>query len=196
MIPILIMAAGQSTRMRGADKMLEDANGEPLLRRQVKMAAATGAPVFVALPTDASARQIAIADLDVAVLTVPEAIKGLSHSLRGALQQLPGCDAFMVMLADLVALETEDLLDLINARRDQPDAMIWRATTQAGQPGHPVIFDARLRPTFETLNGDDGAAPIIAQNATQTVLVPLKGNRARFDLDTPEDWAAWRAISH
>ncbi|PJE36025.1 nucleotidyltransferase family protein, partial [Pseudooceanicola lipolyticus] len=24
-------------------------------------------------------------------------------------------------------------------------------------------------------------------------LVPLPGQRARADLDTPEDWAAWRA---
>ncbi|WP_370162833.1 NTP transferase domain-containing protein, partial [Limimaricola soesokkakensis] len=36
--PLLILAAGRSSRMRGADKLAQEINGVPLLRRQVAAA--------------------------------------------------------------------------------------------------------------------------------------------------------------
>ena len=36
--PILILAAGQSRRMRGRDKLMEVVEGQPLIRRQAEMA--------------------------------------------------------------------------------------------------------------------------------------------------------------
>ena len=47
MIPIVILAAGASSRMRGRDKLLELVDGVALLRRQVERALNTGAKVFV-----------------------------------------------------------------------------------------------------------------------------------------------------
>ena len=44
---IVIPAAGQSTRMRGRDKLLEPIRGVPLIRRQAQAAAGTGADVLV-----------------------------------------------------------------------------------------------------------------------------------------------------
>lgn len=195
MIPILILAAGQSSRMRGADKLLEDAGGEPLLRRQVKIALGTGAPVYVALPQQSKQRLAVIADLNATVLHINQAQEGMSGTMRGAVAQLPAADAFMVVLADLVMLESTDLSDLLAARLRNPDARVWRGATSDGTPGHPVIFDASLRPLFERLRGDTGAAAIIAENTDRTFIFKFNDQRAVFDLDTREDWAAWRAIS-
>jgi CTP:molybdopterin cytidylyltransferase MocA len=43
------------------------------------------------------------------------------------------------------------------------------------------------------LSGDEGAKRILSQEASRVHLVPLADDRALVDLDTPEDWAAWRA---
>jgi CTP:molybdopterin cytidylyltransferase MocA len=43
------------------------------------------------------------------------------------------------------------------------------------------------------LQGDDGGRAIMIAHRDQTHLVPLPGDHATRDLDTPEDWAAWRA---
>ncbi|PJI91827.1 CTP:molybdopterin cytidylyltransferase MocA [Yoonia maricola] len=193
MIPILILAAGQSSRMGTRDKMLEDVDGVPLLRRQVRMASAAGEPVYVALHQKADSRHDTIADLDVRILTVPQADEGMSGTMRGAVAQLPKAPAFMILLGDLVALETSDLKAVLDARATHPAHVIWRGTTQDGKPGHPIIFDASLRPDFADLSGDGGGESLVKQLHDRTHLVPLPGNRARLDLDTPEDWAAWRA---
>ena len=195
MMPILILAAGSSARMRGEDKLLQDVGGQPLLRKQVQMALALGAPVFVALRPGADARADVIADLDATVLTVPEATEGMSGTMRGAIAQLPDCAAFMMLLGDLVALETSDLGAVLDAYHAKPDHMIWRGATEDGKPGHPIIFDASLRPDFATLQGDGGGEALVKPLTAQTCQVALPGNRARFDLDTPEEWAAWRAAT-
>ncbi|NBR54129.1 MAG: nucleotidyltransferase family protein, partial [Rhodobacteraceae bacterium] len=44
MTPILILAAGKSSRMRGRDKHLEEIDGVPLLRRLALAALALGEP--------------------------------------------------------------------------------------------------------------------------------------------------------
>lgn len=195
MIPILILAAGRSSRMAGRDKLLEDVGGVPLLRRQVLMALAVGQPVFVALPPAAEARQAVISDLDVALLAVPEAAEGLSGTMRGAVQHLPAAPAFMITLADLVALETSDLRAVLAARKSQPDYLVWRGATAEGKPGHPILFDATLRPAFADLRGDSGGESLVKPLRNRTCLVPLPDDRARLDLDTPEDWKAWRAAN-
>lgn len=192
MIPILILAAGQSSRMRGRDKLLEDVQGQPLLCRQVKLALAMQQPVFIAMQEGADQRKAAIADLPVTVLTVPDAAEGMSGTLRGAVAQLPHAPAFMMFLGDLVALELSDLRAVAAARTANPDYLIWRGATEDGKPGHPIIFDAALWPEFTHLRGDTGGEAIIKSHKDQTYLVNLPGQRARFDLDTPQDWEAWR----
>ncbi len=192
MIPILILAAGASRRMQGQDKLLQVVEGMPLLRRQVLMAQATGHRVCVALPAADHPRMAVIRDLDATVLIVPEAAQGMGVTMRDAVVQLPDCDAIMILLGDLVALTTADLQVVFAARHLHPDAVIWRGATEDGKPGHPVIFDAGLRADFAHLAGDAGADTIVQAHKAATCLVPLPDQRARFDLDTPEQWDAWR----
>ncbi len=193
MTPILILAAGQSTRMRGADKLLETAGGMPLLRKQVQMALEVSPDVFVALHHNAAARQAVLDDLPATPLLVEEAAEGMSGTMRGAVRRLPEGQGFMLMLGDLIALEASDLRAVLQAHKDQPDHLIWRGATAEGKAGHPVIFDVSLRPEFQNLRGDGGGEALVKPLKARTCLVPLPGDRARFDLDTPEEWAAWRA---
>ncbi|WP_342075532.1 nucleotidyltransferase family protein [Yoonia sp. SS1-5] len=193
MIPILILAGGGSTRMGGRDKLMEDVGGQPLLRQHARQALALGGPVFVALPAADHPRAAALAGLDVQVLAVADAAEGMSGTMRGAVAMLPKCEAFMMVLADLVAIDASDLRRIDQARTDNPDFVIWRGATADGKSGHPIIFDASLRPEFAKLHGDGGGEALVNPRKAQTHLTPLKGRRARLDLDTPQDWDDWRA---
>lgn len=193
MIPILILAAGTSSRMRGGDKLLEVVGDEPLLRTQARRAMQTGHPVYVALAPDGTARAESLSNLDVTILKVPDAAEGMSGTMRGAVAQLPNAPAFMMLLGDLVALETLDLNQVFEARKAHPDHVIWRGATTAGKPGHPIIFDGSLIPEFAKLQGDSGGESLVHPLKDRTYLVRFNDDRARLDLDTPEDWAAWRS---
>ncbi|MEL7090745.1 MAG: NTP transferase domain-containing protein, partial [Pseudomonadota bacterium] len=102
-------------------------------------------------------------------------------------------DRAMILLADLPALTTQDLRSVMKAADTNTDALIWRGTTEDGAPGHPMIVSQQLFTEFQQLTGDSGGAQIAKAHRDQTHFVPLPGTRARLDLDTPEDWDAWRA---
>lgn len=187
---ILLPAAGASSRMGGADKLLRPIAGEALLVRQVRRAVATGAPVLVTLPPDRPGRAAALDPLEgVRTALVTNASEGLSASLKtGAAEALRQGRDLLILLPDMPEIETGDILALIAARGDAP---IARATAEDGTPGHPVLFDVSLLSEFESLTGDFGAAKVIKAHKDRTVWVPLKGRRACRDLDTPADWAAY-----
>lgn len=186
---ILILAAGASARMRGGDKLLEQVAGQPQLARIADAALQTGAPVRVALPPDRPERNAALAGLAVQTVIVPDAAEGMAASIRAGLAGWAG--AVMILPADMPDL-TAPMLDLmLAAHRATPDAILRGASGDV--PGHPVIFPADLLPALRSLNGDSGARSVIAAAGSRLRLVTLPGRAALTDLDTPEDWAAWRA---
>ncbi|MCB2110998.1 MAG: NTP transferase domain-containing protein [Defluviimonas sp.] len=192
-LAVLIPAAGAARRMGGGDKLTEDVGGEPALRRAARLASELGAQVIVTLPAASerlSARRAALAGLQVRCLEIADWREGMAASLRAGAAAAEGAQGLMVLLPDMPGIEPADLAALFAAFLAAPDRPL-RATTPDGAPGHPVILPARLLPAMETLTGDRGAAGLLATEAAR--LVVLAGDRAIRDLDTPEDWARWRA---
>lgn len=193
-VDILLLAAGTSSRMRGSDKLMEEIDGEALLTRTARAAANSKANrAILILPPNAEARQAAIEGLGVETTLSHHASEGMAASLRAGLETVDkDVDAVIVAFADMPEIDTAAFNDVIDAFDPQAERLIARATTATGRPGHPVLFG---RPFFEALSGlkgDEGARSILRAAKEFVVDVPLGGNAAITDLDTPEDWAAWR----
>lgn len=189
---ILILAAGASRRMGTRDKLLEPVNGVPLLAHLTRQATDTGLPVLVALPPDRPLRNAAIAGLPVTRVFAENARDGMAHSLRAGLKALPAGSDLLLLLADLPEITTGDLNRMKAEHAGHPDRIL-RATSDTGVPGHPVVFPASLLPDLMALTGDQGARAVLEAKSDRIRPVPLPGRRAITDLDTPEDWAAWRS---
>ena len=135
-----------------------------------------------------------VADPRIMAIPVPNAAEGMSASLaRGAVAaDTLGGDAapggIMVLPADMPEIDAEDLKKLCAAFETAPDQIV-RAVSSDGTPGHPVIFPRRCFAALAVLTGDAGARSVL--EGEEVTLVPLAGNHATLDLDTPEDWAAW-----
>ncbi|MCE8508951.1 nucleotidyltransferase family protein [Ruegeria pomeroyi] len=192
-IPILLLAAGRSRRMGGADKLMQEIDGMPLLRRTA-LRALKVAPVIVAVPPAPHPRHDALAGLPVDIVAVPDADEGMNASLRRAVSALADeTPAAMVLLADLPDLTSDDLTLVLGAVDFSTKNLIWRGATESGHPGHPVVFHRALFPALLELTGDAGAQAVVQAHRDRLVLIPLPGAHARTDLDTPEAWANWRA---
>ncbi|WP_050527263.1 nucleotidyltransferase family protein [Pseudorhodobacter aquimaris] len=194
-VTVLVLAAGASRRMRGVDKLLEPVAGQPLLRRIVGSALGTGAPVLVALPRNNPARRAALAGLAASIIPVANTQEGMANTLRKGVAALPRTNAVMVLLADMPEIDTSDLATMIAVYCTAPQK-IHRATSQDGVPGHPVIFPPWAHDDLLALQGDAGARAVVTKHARAVIAVPLTAAHATTDLDTPEDWAKWRAASN
>jgi len=180
--------------MRGRDKLLEKIDDTPILLRQLHICLATTLPVLATLPPDSSARHAVISAEVSSMLTItpiPDAATGISASLRagGAWATNKGYTGLMIVLPDMPGITTPDLQKVAQLHNQHPSDVI-RACDANGNHGHPTLIPARLFPSIAKLHGDRGARDVL-----QTQLIrncPLSGDKALTDLDTPEDWAAWR----
>jgi CTP:molybdopterin cytidylyltransferase MocA len=185
---ILVLAAGASSRMQGRDKLLEVVDGQPLLRIVARRATRAGVAVRVVLGPGQAARRAVLADLDVEIIEA-EGGDGMAASLRAGVAGLTG--AVLVLLADMPEITAQDIHLMVSLHARAPEAIL-RAATREGVPGHPVLFPADLVPELARLAGDEGARRLLQRQGARVTLLPLKDDRATVDLDTPEDWAAWR----
>ncbi|MBV0912156.1 nucleotidyltransferase family protein [Anianabacter salinae] len=189
---VLLLAAGASSRMRGGDKLLEEVDGMPLLRRQAAAARSVCEQVFVTLPVPGAARRAVLDGLDVVCVDVPDAAEGMSASIRAGAAALPHDVTHLVLLpADMPDIGARELATMLAAAEAAPGAVLRGTAEGSDVPGHPVLIPARLFSSLATLSGDDGARG--ALRGETVTGVPLPGRAAITDLDTPEDWAAWRA---
>jgi molybdenum cofactor cytidylyltransferase len=194
MIAALLLAAGGSTRMRGADKLLEEIDGKPILHRVAKMLLSSGCDnVVCVLRSEDDARRAALESLPVAKVSNPRAAEGMASSISTGIASLPAnTDAVLVMLGDMPEVQTSDIDRLIAAFDPDEDRSIIRSVTPTGKAGHPVLFGRRFFEAVMALDGDRGARDIIAEHPEFVVDVVLSGEAATTDLDTPEAWAKWR----
>ncbi|MCP9483052.1 nucleotidyltransferase family protein [Shimia sp. CNT1-13L.2] len=192
MLAILILAAGRSSRMGEDDKLLQVVDGAPLVATMVARARASGSPVYAALPPDRPARWQALSNSGAVLVNVPDAAKGMGHSIAGGVAALPdGIGAVMILPADMPEITSADIATLCTAWEDAPQDGLLRATSQDGKPGHPVIFPRRCFEDLKALSEDQGARSVLSGEKPH--LVALPDRHALTDLDTPEDWHAWRA---
>ena len=189
---ILILAAGASSRMQGRDKLLERIDDEALLPRITRAALATSCPVSVTLPQDKPARIAALAGLNIQIIPVPNAQDGLATSLKCGFAALPADAPVLLLLADLPEITAQDLQTVLTAWQTTPD-LILRGCTNDGTPGHPVALPPWTRAELTEITGDEGARGLLVRHKTKVKLIALPDQHATTDLDTPEDWARWRA---
>jgi len=191
----VVLAAGQSRRMGGRDKLLELVDGVPLLHHVARALSQSSVDeIVVVLPPDPGARLTALESTNARMVINPRAAEGMGTSVGVGVTALKAeADAVLIVLADMPEVTAGDYDRLIAAFDPSEDRAIARAVTDAGIPGHPVLFGRRFFELLRALEGDRGARALIEDYPEFVVDVTLPGAAAATDLDTVADWDNWRA---
>jgi molybdenum cofactor cytidylyltransferase len=195
-VAAIVLAAGQSRRMEGKNKLLEDFHGVPLVRRAAEAALGSKAsPVIVVTGNNADAVKKALAGLDVRFVNNADYADGLSSSLKTGIRAVPEESAGAVIcLGDMPQVSSALIDRLIAGLAPERGAMIV-APVRDKQRGNPVLWARRFFPELLKLEGDIGARKL-ANFYDEGLLEILVDDDAAFaDIDTPQALdAARRAI--
>jgi molybdenum cofactor cytidylyltransferase len=185
-VAIAVLAAGQSTRMNGANKLLATFDNVPLLRRSALTAIeAGGNPVIAVLGYMAEQCSAALDGLNVVIALNKDYASGLASSLQTAIRHVPSsADGVMMLLADMPALSAADLKCMISRFQTAGGQSVVRATYE-GKRGNPVLLPRLLFDEVFTLAGDVGARHLIERGDIPVIDVEL-GEAAAIDVDTPD----------
>lgn len=183
----VVLAAGASRRL-GRPKQLLIRDGETLLHRAARLAAASGAlRTVVVLGARRDAMQTALAGLDVESVFNPDWEQGLSSSLHAAARALDDFNGSVLVLGcDQPALDGAHLSALIAGASWSPGACA--ATAHGDALGIPALLPPALWRQSTGLHGDRGFGATLAAQVPGAVW-RLQAPELEWDLDTPADLA-------
>jgi len=192
-IAAIVLAAGRSTRMGAANKLLADVGGKPMLRHAVEAALASQArPVLVVTGHQADDVRAALAGLDVGFVANPDFALGLSSSLKAGIRALPKAVAgALVLLGDMPRIEAAHLDAMIAAFASGTGEAIV-VPMHGGRRGNPVLWPAALFREMLALEGDVGARRLMVRHASRVHEIDLGTDAVLMDVDTPEVLARLR----
>ena len=189
-IAAVILAAGQSRRMGGDNKLLRPVDGVPLIRRTVDTVLASAArPVVVVTGHEAAIVRGLLDGLSVLFVHNPRYADGLSTSLRAGLDALPeDVDAALVSLGDMPAI-TAAHIDALIAGFDPDSGKAIGVPTHAAKRGNPTLWARSLFNDMRQVAGDVGARHLIGANESLVYEVEFGDTAVLTDLDTPAQWS-------
>jgi molybdenum cofactor cytidylyltransferase len=193
-IAAVVMAAGRSSRMAPANKLLTDIEGRVMVQRAVDAALASQAsPVIVVTGHDGARVREALAGRDVRFIDNPDYAAGLSTSLRAGLAALDGMnlDGAVFLLGDM-PLVTPAHIDRLIAAFNPTEGRAICVPSHRGKRGNPVLWASRFFPEMRALDGDQGARSLFRQHADLVCEVDMEDDGVLVDIDTPEALTALR----
>jgi molybdenum cofactor cytidylyltransferase len=186
-IAAIVLAAGRSTRMGGPNKLLEEIGGKPLVRIAAEQALASKAsPVIVVTGHQQEQVAAALKGLPVTPVHNPDYADGISGSVKAGIAAVPAeADGAVVCLGDMPQVDAA-LIDQLIAAFDPEKSALAVVPVFDGRRGNPVLWSRRFFPDLMAIEGDVGARHLIGRYNEAVVEVPVTGNGALVDVDTPE----------
>ena len=184
-VTAIVLAAGQSRRMGGPNKLLARFDGKPLVRRIAEATLASrAASVIVVVGHRRDEIASALDGLGVRIVENPDYADGLATSLKAGISVVsPETDGALVVLADMPGITSAILDRLIDAFRGRPRPSIILPTVD-GKRGNPVLWSRDFFPELAGITGDTGARHIFSRHEEAIERVEI-GAAAGVDVDTP-----------
>jgi molybdenum cofactor cytidylyltransferase len=192
-IAALLLAAGQSRRMGGPNKLLEPIAGTAMVARTAqRLLSSRARPVVAVLGNQADAVEAALGRLPIARVRNAAFAEGLSSSLKCGLAALPAeIDGVVVCLGDMPLIAARDIDRLIAAFNPLEGRAIV-VPTRRGKRGNPVLWARRFFAEMAELAGDVGAKHLIGEHAELVSEIEMDSDAVLVDIDTPDALAALR----
>ena len=201
----ILLAAGESRRMGGVNKLTLPIEGVPMVRRMVQMLLLTELKdIVVVLGHEVDTIAALIDDLPVDIVinehyaqgqmtTVHCGLAALGEGVKSTRQP---CDGVMVCLSDQPLLNVDDVNSMIavfSENRPEGVARSVLVPTWKGQRGNPIILSSAHQEAILAGDRNLGCKNFISNNPDLVTTMEMPNDHVVVDLDTA---AAYQAYSH
>ncbi len=182
----IILAAGSGTRMAGAQKLLLDLDGTPMIKHVIQAASEGGCHQTVVVYSADDVKEKV--DGDAELIYNPQARTGMASSLQAGLRAMrPEIEAAVVLLGDQPLVGSRTVATLLRAWRREGSRPAVAVSQGHREWAPPVVLSRDLWEELFALKGDAGARQVLQGHPELIDVVPAPGRGD--DIDTPDDYA-------
>ncbi len=197
MISAILLAAGQSLRMNGENKLIKEIDGIPLINYSIKniLGSSISEVIVILGHEDKKIKNIIDRNKKINFIYNDDFKSGMASSIKIGISNISKkADAFFVCMGDMPNVNQNIYNKLIKARYNYNKKLKPQhrkeivIPTYEGKNGNPILFSKFMKKDIMTIKGDIGAKEIIKLNEKKVLHIPFGGNGVILDFDTQEDF--------
>ena len=187
MISAILLAAGQSKRMNGENKLTKKIQGNPLVKLSVKniLASSTNELIIVLGYQKEIIEKLIGKNKKIKIVFNKNFENGMASSIKtGLVHCSEKSEAFFICLGDMPLVNYNIYNQLIKSRNNKKIIV----PTYKGQQGNPVLFSKSIKEKIMTIQGDVGAKRILELNEDKVLNVEINDSCITKDFNTMDNF--------
>ena len=187
MISAILLAAGQSKRMEGENKLIKKIHGVPLIKLSVQniLTSAVDELIIILGYQREIIEKLIDKNKKIKLVFNKDFESGIASSIKIGLNHMSKkTTAFFICLGDM-PLVNQDIYNLLIKSRNNKEIII---PTYKGQQGNPILFLISMKEKIMTIQEDVGAKKILELNKDKIMSVQIDDQGITKDFNTKENF--------
>ena len=187
MISAILLAAGQSKRMNGENKLTKEIQGIPLIKLSVKniLASSIDELIIVLGHQKETIEKLIDKDEKIKFVFNKDFESGIASSIKTGLNNLSEkTEAFFICLGDMPMVNPNIYNQLIKSINKREIIV----PTYKGQQGNPVLFAKSMKEKIINISGDVGAKKILELNKDKILNLEINDQCVTKDFNTQDSF--------
>ena len=187
MISAILLAAGQSKRMYGENKLVKKIQGIPLIKLSVKniLASSIDELIIVLGYQKEIIKKLIDKNEKIKFVFNKDFGSGMASSIKTGINHLSEeTEVFFICLGDM-PMVNKNIYNLLIKSKNNKEIIV---PNYKGQQGNPVLFSKSTKEKIMTIQGDVGAKKILELNKDKILNVEISDQSIRKDFNTNDDF--------
>ena len=189
MISSILLAAGQSKRMTGENKLTKEIKGSPLIKHSIKniLASSIDELIIVLGYQKEIIKKLIDKNEKIKFVFNKDFESGMASSIKTGLNNLSKkTEAFFICLGDM-PMVNHDIYNQLIKSKDNKEIIV---PTYKGQQGNPVLFDKSMKEKVLDIRDDVGAKKILELNKAKILNLEINNQSIAKDFNTQGDFSS------
>ena len=189
MISSILLAAGQSKRMQGENKLLKKYKKKYLINHILKslIKSKVNKIIIVLGYENKKIKKIALKSKKIIFVVNSQYLKGISTSIKCGLKKISKKNiGFLIAHADMPLISKTILNTLCSGLKNNKKEIF--VPVYKKKVGNPLAFKYSMIQSLKKIMGDKGAKKLIRSNKSKVQLVKIKSKSILVDFDQLKDF--------
>jgi len=189
MISSILLAAGQSKRMQGENKLLKKYKKKYLINHILKslIKSKVNKIIIVLGYENKKIKKIALKSKKIIFVVNSQYLKGISTSIKCGLKKISKKNiGFLITHADMPLVSKTILNALCSALKNKNEEIFIPVYKK--RIGNPLAFKYSMIKSLKRIKGDRGAKKLIRSNKSKIKLMKMKSKSILIDFDQLKDF--------